>query len=59
MLTMREFEDNDLQLFETWLNKEYIKKWFEVPDICTIDDWLHEVKNRNDEFKWIKYFIAL
>jgi len=59
MIELRAFEDSDLQLLDKWLHKEYIKKWFEVPNICTIDDWLHEVKNRNGEFKWITYFVAL
>ena len=59
MLILRVFEDDDLQLLDKWLHKKYIKKWFEVPDVCTIEDWLHEVKNRNDEFRWISYFIAL
>ena len=59
MLILRVFEDDDLQLLDKWLHKEYVKKWFEVPDICTIEDWLHEVKNRNGEFKWIRYFIVL
>ena len=59
MLKIREFEDDDLQLLDKWLHKEYIKKWFEVPDICTIEDWLYEVENRNAEFKWLSYFIVL
>ena len=59
MLILRVFEDGDLQLLDKWLHKEYIKKWFEVPDICTIEDWLHEVKNRNDEFRWLSYFIVM
>ena len=59
MLKTRAFEDSDLHLLDKWLHKEYIKKWFEVSGICTIDDWLHEVKNRNGEFKWLNYFIVL
>jgi len=59
MLLLRVFKDDDLQLLDKWLHKEYIKKWFEVPGICTIEDWLHEVENRNGEFRWLSYFIAL
>jgi len=59
MFKIRAFKDNDLQLLDKWLHKEYIEKWFEVPGICTIDDWLYEVKNRDGEFAWINYFIAL
>lgn len=58
MLKIRAFEEDDLQLLDKWLHQEYIKKWFEVSGICTIDDWLHEVKNRNGEFKWLSYFIV-
>jgi len=59
MFKIRTFKDDDLPLLDQWLHKEHIKKWFEVPDICTIDDWLHEVKNRDGEFAWINYFTAL
>jgi len=59
ILKIRLLNDDDVQLMENWLNKEYIKKWFEVPGLCSIDDWLSEIKRRNDEFKWITYFIAL
>ena len=59
MLILRVFEDDDLQLLDKWLRKEYVRKWFEVPGICTIEDWLHEVRNRNGEFRWLSYFIAL
>ena len=38
MLILRVFEDDDLQLLDKWLHKEYIKKWFEVPGICTIEE---------------------
>ena len=59
MLRIRVFEDDDLPLLDKWLRKEYIKKWFEVSGLCTVDDWLYEVKNRKSEFKWLNYFIAL
>ena len=59
MLKIRAFEEEDLKLLDKWLHKEYVKKWFEVPDICTIDDWLYEVENRNSEFKWLSYFVVL
>ena len=59
MLKIRTFQNDDLQLLERWLHKEYIEKWFEVPNVCTIDDWLYEVKNRDGEFAWINYFIVL
>jgi len=59
MLKIRALNDDDVQLMENWLNKEHIKKWYEVPDLCSIDDWLSEIKGRNNEFKYISHFIAL
>ena len=59
MFEIREFKDDDLQLLDKWLHKEYIKKWFEIADVCTIDDWLREATNRDGEFKWINYFTVL
>ena len=59
MFKLRTFQDNDLQLLDKWLHQRYIEKWFDVPGVCTLDDWLYEAKNRHSEFKWITYFIAL
>ena len=39
---------------EAWLNKEHVKRWYGDPN-----DWLIEVKGRNDKFEFIKHFIAL
>ena len=52
-ITLEIFSDDDLELFEKWLQKDYILKWYENPD-----DWLYEVKNRNGEFNFIKHFIV-
>jgi RimJ/RimL family protein N-acetyltransferase len=59
MLKLRMLNNGDLQLIENWLNKAHIKKWYEVPGLCSIDDWLSEIKGRNDEFRFITHFIAL
>jgi len=59
MLKIRLLNDNDVQLVESWLNKEYIKKWFEVPGLCSIDDWLSEINGRNDRFKFLTHLIVL
>lgn len=57
MVKSRKITDADIPLMEKWLNKEHIKKWFEIPGLCTIDDWLYEIKNRNGEFSWLNHFI--
>ena len=47
------FEDQYLEKYIIWLHKSYIKKWFGNPR-----DWIYEIKNRNNEFKFIKHFIV-
>jgi hypothetical protein len=44
-LSLRPFTDSDIPLFTEWLNKPYIKKWYDP-----IDEWIEEVKNRDGEF---------
>lgn len=37
-----------------------MKKWYEIPHLgVTIDDWVMEIKERNNEFHWIHHFIVL
>ena len=43
----------DIILIEKWLQKDYIKKWYDP-----INDWIFEIKNRNNEFNFIKHFIV-
>ena len=60
MLELRPVDDNDISLVETWLNKAHVKKWYEIPHMgITIDDWMHEISERNGEFNWLTYLIAL
>jgi len=47
------FTDQDIKLFEHWINKDYIKKWY-----GNLNDWIYEVNNRNGEFNFIKHFIV-
>jgi RimJ/RimL family protein N-acetyltransferase len=53
-LSIRPFTDTDIPLFTEWLNKPYIKKWYDP-----IDEWLDEVKNRDGEFSWLHHFIMI
>lgn len=60
MLELRLLDDNDISLVEVWLNKEHIKKWYDIPHLgVTIDDWMSEIKERNGKFSWITYLIAM
>lgn len=59
MLKLRVFDDNDVVLVETWLHKEHVKKWYEIPYMgITIEDWMNEIKARHDEYRWITYLIV-
>ncbi len=60
MLELRPLSDDDISLVEVWLNKEHIKRWYEIPHIgITIADWMREIQERNGEFRWITYLIAM
>ena len=60
MLELRLLEDDDISLVKTWLNKEHVKRWYEIPDMgITIEDWIEEIKQRNHKFHWITYQIAM
>ena len=60
MLELRLLHDNDIPLIETWLNKEHVKRWYEIPELgITINDWISELKAYKGEFQWITYLIVL
>ena len=60
MLELRLLHDNDIPLIEIWLNKEHIKRWYEIPELgITINDWISELKEYKGEFQWITYLIVL
>ena len=47
MLELRLLNDEDISLVEVWLNKEHVKKRYEIPHLgVSINDWLHELKER-------------
>lgn len=59
MLKLRLLCDNDVPLIESWLNKEHVKRWYEIPHMnIFIDDWMYEIRERNGEFKWLTYLIV-
>jgi len=52
--------DNDVSLVEIWLNKEHVKRWYEIPHLgIAIDDWMSEIKERNGEFQWLTHLIVM
>ncbi len=53
-LNLRRVNDEDIILLTTWLNKEYILKWYQEPD-----EWLIEIINRNGSYSWIHHFIVM
>ena len=60
MLELRLLNDSDIPLIEIWLNKEHVKRWYEIPDLgITINDWISELKEYKGEFQWITYLIVL
>lgn len=60
MLEFRLVNDNDIALIEVLLNKENVKRWYEIPCLgVSINDWMYELKERNGEFKWLTHLIVL
>ena len=52
-LNLVKITDEDIILVEQWLQKEYIKKWYDP-----IDEWINEMQNRNGEYGFIRHFIV-
>jgi len=52
-ISLEKIIDEDIILIEQWLQKKYIKKWYDP-----IDEWISEIKNRNEEYSFIKHFIV-
>lgn len=60
MLELRLLNDHDISLVEKWLHNEHVKRWYEIPRLgVTLDDWMSEIKNRNNEFKWLTHLIVM
>ena len=53
-LTLRKFQDADKALFQTWLYRDHVARWYLHPQ-----DWLDEVDNRDGRYSFIHHFIAL
>lgn len=60
MLELRLLNDGDVSSVKVWLHKEHVRRWYEIPHMgITIDDWMHEIDERNREYHWITYLIAM
>lgn len=53
-LVLRPLSDSDINMFTSWLNKDYIKKWYLDPE-----DWLTEINGRHSRYAWIHHFIVM
>ena len=52
-IVIKPIQDEDIPLFDIWLDKNYIKKWFGEKE-----DWLDEVNERNGKYSFLKHFIV-
>ncbi len=50
--------DEDIPLFDNWLNKEYIYKWLCPGGEGQREAWLDEVNNRNGKYDFMTHFIV-
>ncbi|MCD7974161.1 MAG: GNAT family N-acetyltransferase [Candidatus Azobacteroides sp.] len=57
-ITIKPIQDEDILLFNKWLNKEYIYKWLCPNGEEQKEAWLDEVNNRNGKYDFIKHFIV-
>lgn len=53
-LTLRPFNDADINLMTVWLKKDYIINWYH-----DADEWLAEISQRNETYCWIHHFIVM
>lgn len=59
-LELRPLCGADIPLVEEWLNKEHVKRWYEIPEMgVTIADWSAEIRAYKGEYRWITYLIVL
>lgn len=52
-IELKPLTEKDIPLFDKWLDKEYIKKWFGEKE-----DWLNEINERNGKYSFIKHLIV-
>ena len=53
-IRLRPLEDSDIPLMTQWLHQAYVLKWYH-----DADEWLEEIRTRNDQFAWVHHFIVM
>lgn len=53
-LSLRPVADADIATLASWLEKEYILKWYH-----DVDEWLCEINGRHNSFSWIRHFMVM
>ena len=57
-ITLKPLRDEDIVLFSTWLDKNYIYKWLCPDGEKQREAWLDQVTNKNGEFDFLKHFLV-
>lgn len=57
-ITLAPLLDEDIPLFNKWLNKEYIYRWLCPNGEEEKEAWLDEVNNRSSKYGFMKHFIV-
>ncbi|MEM1484687.1 GNAT family N-acetyltransferase [Oscillospiraceae bacterium PP1C4] len=52
-LRLRLLNDEDVELFAKWVQKDHVAKWYEQPM-----DWIDEINKRHSEFNWLHHYIV-
>ncbi|MCD7901657.1 MAG: GNAT family N-acetyltransferase [Bacteroides sp.] len=52
-VVLKPLQDEDIPVFDKWLDKEYISKWFGDKQ-----DWLDEINEREGSYSFLKHFIV-
>jgi len=53
MYLLRVLQDKDIELVKAWLQQDYVSMWF-----GDVEDWMLELKGRDNEYNFIHHFIV-
>lgn len=57
-IVLKPLLEEDISIFNKWLNKEYIYKWFCPGGEEDREAWIDEVNNRHTKYHYMKHFIV-
>lgn len=57
-ISLKTLLEEDVPLFEEWLNKEYICKWLCPDGDKQRDAWIDEVMNKDGKYSFLSHFIV-